>query len=202
MSALVYPTLNGLTLDIIRSYIWDSVVQKSTSGKVSAIANMAYPLVRFTLTYDILNDVIATSDLKALVGLHNQVQGRADNFLFADPDFNSVTAQNFGTGDGTTTSFLIVAYYQNSAGPGTAELIQNFQSPPSIYNNGTLVSSSAYSIANGVITFTTAPASGHALTWTGSFYYRCRFDKDSYPFTKFMYKWWQLKQLSFTSIYL
>lgn len=202
MSMLIFPVLSGMTLDVVRSYEWHSTVQQSTSGKQTAIAEMAYPLVSFKLNFELLSDILATSDLKALVGLHNQLQGRADFFLFSDPDFNTVTAMPFGTGDGTTTAFLITALYQNSGGPGTAELIQAFNGAPNIYNNGTLVSAAAYSIANGVITFTSAPAAGHALTWSGSFYYQCRFDKDTFPFTKFMNKWWMLKGLAFTSVNL
>jgi uncharacterized protein (TIGR02217 family) len=205
MSSLVFPTLAGQTIEVQRSYIWKSQVQESPSGKQSAIGYMLFPLVQYQLSFDWLNDAAATSDLKALQGLHNAVQGRADFFLFTDPDFNSVTAQNFGTGDGVNTAFLVTVRYQNSGGPGTVELIQAFNGAPSIYVNGVLQTlGTAYTLANGVVTFLSGhiPAASAALTWTGSFYYQCRFDKDNYPFAKFMNKWWALKQMTFKSLYL
>jgi uncharacterized protein (TIGR02217 family) len=205
MTSFVYPTLQGLTYDVTRYYVWHTEVQSALSGKRSTLAYMQYPLVHFELVYSILRDDQTPSDAKALMGLFNACQGSYDTFLFQDPDFNSFTSSNqqaFGTGDGTTTVFQLTAQYQNSGGPGTSEIIQNLNAVPVIYNNGVIVSSSAYNLGLGVgiVTFTTAPASGHALTWSGSFYYRCAFDDDKLEFVKFMKQWWVVKKVSFTTV--
>jgi uncharacterized protein (TIGR02217 family) len=146
------------------------------------------------------------------MALFNAVQGRYDSFLYQDPDFNAVTAQYFATGNGTAGPFQLVASYANSGGPTTYELIQNLNGTPTLYDNGTLISSSNYSIsATGAVTFGSGhfPVSGHLLTWTGSFYYRCRFDADKLDFQKFMAGtsvgnggyWWKGK-VAFTSVKL
>lgn len=210
MSSQVYPALQGLTYPVKRSYVWKSGNQEALSGKQSAIAYRQYPLVHFDLSYDILRDASTPSEIKQLVGLHNLMRGRFDTFLFSDPDFNAITSANaaqfgpFGTGDGATLVFQLVALYQVSGGPGQAELIQNLNGTPVLYDNGATISAANYSVgATGIITFGSghAPASGHALTWSGAFYYRCRFDEDSIEWKKESKQWWTA-DVSFTSVKL
>lgn len=54
--------------------------------------------------------------------------------------------------------------------------------------------------AYGLVTFASAPLAGAALTWTGSFYYRCRFLQDSMDFDNFMQNLWQAKKVEFISV--
>lgn len=217
MSSQVYPVLPGLTFDVVRSYEWNTGKQKALSGKMSAIAFRQYPLVHFELTYSVLREpgaaaygTITSSELKAIAGLHNDMQGGWDTFLFTDPDFNTITPANagqygnFGTGDGATLIFPLTATWQNSGGPGQAELIQNLNGTPILYDNGTSISAANYTIgATGIVTFGAghAPASSHALTWSGSFYYRCRFDDDAISWKKFMSFLWS-GDVKFTSVKL
>lgn len=216
MSSLVYPTLAGLGFDVIRSYVWKTGYQEALSGKQSTIAYRQYPLVHYELTYNVLRDVGAagygsstTSEIQQLAGLHNQLQGRWDTFLFTDPDFNTITSANaaqygvFGTSTGSTaTTYQLVATYQNTGGPGNDELVQNLNGTPVLYDNGTIITSSHYSIgATGIVTFSTSPTSGHTLTWSGSWYYRCRFDEDALTYKKFMSKLYSV-DVKFTSVKL
>jgi uncharacterized protein (TIGR02217 family) len=195
MSSLVYPVLPGLTFGNTRIPTFNTGVQPALSGKESRIAYQLYPLYTFELQYELLRDDITTSDLKALAGLFNACQGQFDTFLFSDPAFNTVTAQQFGTGDAVTTTFQITAIYQNSGGPGIAEIIQNFNGAPAISVNGTLqTAGTAYTLgATGIVTFLAGhiPAAAAVITWTGSFYYRCRFSDDTFSSEQFMNKWWQ-----------
>lgn len=208
MSSLVFPALQGLTFDVTRTPLWHTEVQMALSGKRSTMAYQQYPLIHFELVFSILRDDITTSDVKALVGLYNAVQGSYDTFLFVDPDFNTFGSSNpqvFGTGNGTAGPFQLVASYQNSSGPGYAEIIQNINGTPTLYDNGTLITSSNYTIgATGLVTFGTGhfPVSGHTLTWQGSFWYRCAFDEDKLDLIKFMNQWWSIKKLPFTSVKL
>lgn len=312
MSNTVYPNnILGLSFGVVRSPEWNTGFQRALSGKQSTIAYQVYPFVHFELDYELLRDDISTSDLKALVGLLNSLQGRYDTFLFQDPDFNAVTAQSFGTGDGTTASFQLVATYGNAGGPSYNEIIQALNGSATVYVNGvqeyaaartapglptlsqvsggTLAARTRYvkltylsangetaassensfaisannllHVANpgaqtgctqynvyagtaagaekfqatvnigtgwteptggitttgaappvsnttgwgvgttGLVTFNGAPVNGAALTWTGGFYYRCRFDEDSFEWTKFLNQWWQSK-VKFTSVIL
>jgi uncharacterized protein (TIGR02217 family) len=212
VSSLIFPTLQGLTFDVTRTPVWRTEVQTALSGKRSTLAYQQYPLVHFELSFSILRDDQATSDVKALVGLFNAVQGSYDTFLFIDPDFNTFGASNpqaFGTGNGTAGPFQLVANYANAGGPGYGEIIQNSNplgfASVTLYDNGSLISSSNYTIgATGLVTFLTGhfPAAGHALTWQGSFFYRCAFDDDKLDLTKFMTQWWTIKKLPFTSVKL
>lgn len=202
MSSLVFPVLSGLTYDVARTPMWHTEIQSALSGKRSTLAYMQYPLIHFEVEFSILRDDLASSDVKAIVGLFNALQGGYDTFLFSDPDFNTATLQSFGTGDGSTTSFQLTAFYQNTGGPGYGEIVQNLNGTPAIYKSGALQGSGYTVGTSGIVTFTTAPASGVALTWSGGFYYRCAFDEDKLQLTKFMNKWWNIKKLPFTSVKL
>lgn len=201
MSSFVFPTIKGLTYPIRRTPQWRTGVNEAISGKESRIAYRQYPRILFSLEYSVLREQASTNELKQLVGLFNALQGSYDTFLYNDPEFNSVTIENFGTGNGTTTSFQLVARYQNSGGPGYAERVQNLSSSPSIYDNGVLKTlTTDYTISvTGIITFFTPPVSGHALTWTGTFSYRCRFMDDSIEFEKMMAFLWKT-QFEFISV--
>jgi uncharacterized protein (TIGR02217 family) len=203
MSSLVYPTnIRGLQFPIVRTPVFKTNIQESPSGKESALSYQVYPRIRFQLSYELARDDVATSELRALFGLFEAMQGRYDTFLFTDPDFSSVTAENFGTGTGSQTQFQLTAKFQNTGGPGWPSLIQNLNGAPSIFVNGVLKTGGGvdYTLGTtGIVTFTSAPAAAAALTWTGSFYYRCRFTQDTMDFVKFMYKWWELDQVEFIS---
>jgi hypothetical protein len=143
MTSFVFPTLQGLTFDVVRTPVWRTEKQRAISGKRSTMAYQQYPLIHFELTFSILRDDLVTSDVKALVGLFNACQGSYDTFLFTDPDFNAVTSEQFGVTDGTTLTFQTVAAYQNPGGPGYGEIIQNLNGPFTFRINryGTLLES-------------------------------------------------------------
>jgi uncharacterized protein (TIGR02217 family) len=199
VSSQVYPTLPGLSIEVTRSYNWKSGGQEALSGKESSISYRQYPTVSFDLTYNALRDALSPSELKAIVGLHNQMKGKWDTFLFTDPDFNTITSGTaaqygvFGTGDGATLVFQLTVTYQVLGGPGQPELIQNLNGTPVLYDNGSIISAANYTIgATGIVTFGGghAPAAGHTLTWSGSWYYRCRFDDDAIAWKRFMWQLW------------
>lgn len=189
-----------------RTPVWLTQVQQAPSGKETRISRRSSPLMKFELGFEVLRDStnLAVSDLKRLIGFYNAMQGSYDTFLYSDPNFNAVTAQSYGTGDGTTRAFQVSATYKDSTGIGWPEVIQNFNGTPSFYNNGTLQTvTTQYTLSGtGVITYVTAPAAGVALTWTGGFYYRCRFLTDSLDLNEILSRWWELKKLGFQSVRL
>jgi len=224
MSSLIFPTLLGLGWNITRTYQWKTGVQTALSGKTSTVAKRAYPLVRWEIGYDVLRQPgapgyssAASDEVLQIVGLHNQVQGRFDTWLYKDPDFNAVPAATpsvFATvasTDTTATIYQLVAINQNTGGPGASELIQNLNTglaAPVIYGNGVTIPSGHYTInpsgnQNGGVQFSTLPSTGTVLSWSGPFYYRCRFDNDELPdMKKLMLKIWALSKLNFTSVKL
>jgi hypothetical protein len=54
--------------------------------------------------------------------------------------------------------------------------------------------------ASGVVTVTPAPLLNASLTWTGMYYWLCRFLADEAEFQNDMYKWWSLKKLEWITI--
>jgi hypothetical protein len=206
VSSLLYPSnLPGLTFGRTRTPVYSTGISPRVSGKESRLAYRVYPTFRFELKYEWLDDRIAVSHLRALQGLFMAMKGRWDSFLYTDPDFNSATAFQFGTGDGVRTVWPLIMRFENAGGPGGDELVQNLNGTPQVFRNGSLQTGGGvnYTLGpTGMITFATPPTAGHALTWTGAFYYRCRFSADTMTFEEFMEKWWQTRSVSFESYHL
>lgn len=196
MSNAVFPVLAGLDWNVVKTPVWKTKIQEAISGKELRAAFMSYPLWKFSLSYTVLRADSVNAELQSLMGFFLARQGMFDSFLYTDPTDKSVIGQNFGTGDGTTTAFQLV----RSLG-AFSEPIQNVNGAPTIYVNGT--ATTAFTLGStGIVTFTTAPAAATALTWTGNFYFRCRFLQDSSDFDNFMNNLWALKKLEFQSIKL
>ncbi len=56
--------------------------------------------------------------------------------------------------------------------------------------------------STGIVTYAAAPTSGAAMTWTGNYYFRCRFMQDLAEFNQFMQSLWEMKKLEFVSVKL
>lgn len=201
MSNAVFPTLPGLGWSVTKAPMWATQVHESVSGMEWRTSQMSYPRWQFTLTYDVLRAATAYKELQQLMDFYNARRGAWDDFLYTDPTDYTVVDEPFGTGDGSTTEFQLI---RKVYAGGFSEPIQNLNGAPSIYKAGVLQATPAnYSISStGVVTFTAAPASLAALTWTGSYYFRVRFSQDSLDFENFMRDLWLLKKVSFKSVKL
>ena len=134
------------------------------------------------------------------MGFFLSVQGGFQTFLFDDPTDDAVsTEQQFGTGDGTTTSFQLG---RTLISGGFFEPIVAPNTVTGIWLGGVLQSPSNYTVdaATGIVTFTTAPPASTDIFWTGTFYFRCRFDDDMAEFDNFMLGLWRAKQIKFRSV--
>jgi hypothetical protein len=203
----------GLGFNYKRNYEWRTAFQQALSGKRSTLSYMAYPLVHFEFEYNILHDDVTPSELQTLQGILNLLRGRYDTCLMTDPDFNTISVAQaptlgvFGNSTGlTTTQYQLIALYAPSSGAysgiGASEIIQNLNGTPVLYDNGTAISGSHYTIGpTGIVQFSTSPTSGHTLSWSGQFYYRVGFDEDTLEMTKFMNQWWTTK-IKMTSMIL
>lgn len=191
MSNAVFPTLAGLTWDSQVSPQFNTKVFRSISGLEVRAARMAYPLWKFSLKYELLRDDAANNEMKALLGFFLARQGQFDSFLYSFPTDHAVTTQQFGTGTGAQSAFQLVRGYG-----GFVEPVHNVNGAPAIYIGGT--QTTAYNIsASGMVTFSAPPAQGATLTWSGAFYYRCRFLADVADFTQFMQNLYNLSKLEF-----
>lgn len=191
MSEAIYPDLPGLKPEIKRTPMWKTLRQESVSGKILTAALMTYPTRKYMLAYEVLR-AGAEQELQNLEGFFNARQGSFDTFLFNDPDDRSVTDQTFGTGNGVTTAFPLL----RTRG-GFSEPVQSVNGAPVIKVAGVVKATPAdYVISTlGVVNFVVAPANGAALTWTGNYYWRCRFLLDMIDLDKFLQDLWKLNRI-------
>lgn len=195
MGNAVFPSLSGKGWGYVRKPQFNTKVRRSVSGREQRASFQQFPLYSFSLPFEFLRDLAVSPDAQTLIGFFMARQGSFDSFLYADPDDNSVTDMQFGTGDGVTKDFQLVRSY-GAGGFTFAEPVQNLNGTPTIKDAGT--PTSAFTVnSTGLISFTSAPATGHVLTWSGSFYYRCRFLADEIDPSKMMAGFWELKKLEF-----
>lgn len=197
MSNAVFPSFPGLTWNIIRRPRWSTVTKKSVSGREFRSAQFSYPLWEYKLSFEVLRARSALPEMQQLAAFFNARQGSFDDFLYSDPDDNSVTLQGFGMGNGSTTQFQLVRAFG-----GYTEPVFSLNSAPLIYVNGVLQTvTTNYTVSStGLVTFVTPPGNGLALTWSGTYYWRVRFMQDAIDFNQFMRQLWELKTLEFTTV--
>lgn len=195
MSDLIFPSLPGIGIKRSRTPIWKTTVHETVSGRTAALSAMTYPRWRYKLSFEFLR-AGAEAELQALIGLFNQMHGRADTFLFQDEDDNTVTHQGFGTGNGLTTQYRLVRELG-----GFVEPIGGILAEPTIYLAGTRLYPPADFTwdTTAHITFQSPPAAGQ-LTWSGQYYHRCRFDDDAIDLDRFLWKLWEARQIDFTTV--
>jgi uncharacterized protein (TIGR02217 family) len=184
----VYPSLIGIGWPVRVAPVWNSQVQKTVTGRVVAATYQQYPLYKFGVQYNVLT----ASDFDTLLAFFNQQQGNVVPFWFdAGPGQDTVSAQAIGTGDGSTTTCTLLRSYG-----GFVEPVAASSGTPTAYIGGTAASATFNSPADGQVTFTSAPASGAAITWTGGYYFQCRFSKATAEIDQFMYQLYKTKTVS------
>ncbi len=196
------PAQFSWTWPIKKTPVWSTIVQTPASGRAELrLPLYVYPRWQFELNFDYIKGGFQnqTSPLATFIGFWMQVKGTADDWLYDDPFDDICGNQTFGTGDANTTEFQLT----RSIGGGI-DIIQNLNGTPTIFVNGQYFAPSNYSISStGLVTFNSAPADGSILSWTGKFYFRCRFNHDAYEnLEQFMYQIWSLEGMKFISVIL
>jgi hypothetical protein len=167
------------------------------------IARGIYAYWQFDMTFPKLNSNFndQTGYLAKVAGFFMSMQGQANSWLYDDATDNTIPASSpaqFAVGDGVTKAFQLVrpiGDYQ--------DLIQNLNGTTSIYDAGILQVSGFSIDAKGVVTFTVAPTAGHVLSWSGKYYFRCRFLKDAVDSLENVFtNYWRIQQLEWKSIIL
>lgn len=166
----VFPTFARRGWNIKKRPYWNTLLKEAASGAQYATQLMQYPLYEMDLEFPSLTQ----DDFHSIVGFYNQQGGSFLPFYISADNDNSVTAQQFGTGDGSTAAFQLTkpdsTYWSEPVGGVVFTGLQ-------VFINGTLTS--AYTVnESGLVTFNTIPAPGAALTWTGNYYYLVRFKPD------------------------
>jgi len=143
--------------------------------------------------YDAAYGIRRADDLAAVVAFFEARNGRLYGFRWKDwADYKSclpsqtpaATDQNIGTGDGTKTAFQLTKTYTSGSQSWTRTITKPVAGTVKVAIGGT-VQSSGWSVdtTTGLITFTTAPASGAAITAGFEFDVPVRFDTDTLDVT-------------------
>lgn len=204
MTIRTFPTLPWPSLPFKRTTIWQTLPMESVAGIVTAQQPWSYPRYRYSLSGGWLRDGASYLDLQTFQGFFNLIGGKAQLFKYNDTSDNASAADEvFGIGDGVTTTFQLLRVRGGFVEPVFAtNTITNVK-----VNGVTKVLNTDYTVsAYGIVTFAVAPAISSSLTWTGTFYWYCRFDQDELDFEKFVAAldsgWggtWVLSQLAFTT---
>lgn len=198
MSSLIFPALDGLKPESTRTPIWKTIPRESASGRELRLALMTSPRWRYKLGYDVLRAGGGYDELQQVVGLFNACRGSWDNFLYRDPSDRTATLQQFGTGDGITTQFQLA----RNLG-GFVEPVEAVDGAAAIYKNAVLQGQPAdcsVNAATGQVSFVIAPAVGLPLTWSGNYFWRCRFLRDEAEFEEFLQDLWKAGRIEFITV--
>lgn len=196
MSNFVYPTLPGLSHGQVRTVLPPPVQIRTTPARREYRARDAtLPRYAYTLPYAFLRSRAALAELQTLTGFYNTHGGPFESFLFTDRDDSTATSAPIGVGDGTTTIFQALRPWG-----GFAEAVDAFNGTPTVYVNGNATTAFAVSAGSGRITFSTAPAVGAVLTWSGTYYRRVRFDGDKFEANQFLRQLWEAKRVQLISV--
>lgn len=199
MSSNVFPTFAGLLYPVTRRPVFNTKIQQSVSGKEVRINWMAYP----NYEYEIAIEGMKLADWQNLMGHFTKVKGMYDDWLFNDTDDNSVTDMPLmntvtggAVGDGATKTFQLM----RSLG-GFNDIVQNVNVITNVKVNGSITA--AYAInSTGLLTFTVAPPNTQTVTWTGTYYWRCRFLDDAIDIRKVMQQFWETQSIRFRTVKL
>uniref|UniRef100_A4WYW2 Glycoside hydrolase, family 24 n=2 Tax=Paracoccaceae TaxID=31989 RepID=A4WYW2_CERS5 len=143
--------------------------------------------------YDVAYGIRRADDLAAVVAFFEARNGRLHGFRFKDwADFKSClpsqtpspTNQPIGTGNGAATQFQLTKRYTSGAQSWSRTITKPVAGTVTVALNGTPQASGwSVSTTSGLVTFTTAPAAGIAISAGFEFDVPVRFDTDTLDVT-------------------
>jgi len=143
--------------------------------------------------YDVAYGIRRADDLATVVAFFEARNGRLHGFRFKDwADFKSClpsqtpgpTNQPIGTGNGAATLFQLTKRYTSGAQSWSRAITKPVAGTVTVALNGNPQASGwSDSTATGLVTFTTAPAAGVAITAGFEFDVPVRFDTDALDVT-------------------
>jgi uncharacterized protein (TIGR02217 family) len=217
MSNILFPKIKGLAWNIVKTPTFSTEIQESLAGREVRIQNFQNPIWEYTLSYEYLlndprlRDESEQTPLETLVGFFLARGGQYDDFLLNESDLTDrledsvYSGQPIGTGDGATQSFQIV----RNIG-GFLEAVQNpMNQTATVYVTGRApqVQGTDYTIANGLVTFTLAPAPGASITADFIMLHRVRFHtgssrsgKEGIEFSNFYFNLYECKEVQLITV--
>lgn len=173
-------------------------VNRGFSGWAQWNQNWTYPLAEWTINVKSLqNSDGRITDFEALYAFFLNMKGQANGFRFWAPADNTGTGESLGTGDGAKTQFQLQKTYSiygsSFAIPivkpitssvvdyqGNSLSLRSDYSAPKVYDNGSPAAGWTLDPATGIVTFSVAPAAGHAITADFQFDFPVHFKTDKF----------------------
>src|SRR5689334_16918828 len=132
-------------------------------------------LREFNVTPGIRNQ----DDLDEVLSFFHARGGPQYAYKIYDPTDFEVVENFFGAGNGSRTSWQLVAYYQTGLTGDTGNTcirpITLPDDPVHIFVDGTETFDFGVNVTTGVVTFSSPPSNGAVLTWSGTFQVPVRF---------------------------
>lgn len=188
MSNAVFPALPGIAWPVGKVPQFATRVQESASLREARLCYAVYPKYTIKLTFEFLRP----AEYQLLAAFFLSRRGSFDSFLFFDQDDNAVADMQIGIGDGVRTQFQLARSFGTFVEP-----VENPVRPTvTVTVGGQPKAIPDYQIsATGIVVFSQPVPAGLAVCWSGQFYYRVRFAKDTAEFSKFLSGLWELKTL-------
>jgi uncharacterized protein (TIGR02217 family) len=206
---LILPVLPGLAWENTKAPEFATKIQSSVALNEVRIGMTPYPVRKYAVVYNFLREYKPSGaskfeELNTLYNFFCNCGGSQTSFLYDDPEDDTIADvapyMLFGTGDGSTTTFQL----GRSLNGGFFEPVYNTHSTPKIYVSSVLQTLGvAYTIsASGLVTFLGGhiPGAAAPIAWSGTYYWRCRFEDDSIEFNEFASLFWALKKLTFRTV--
>lgn len=209
MALLTFPTLSGLSYPVKRSPRFATIEHTSITGVASTQSPQPYAIYDYDLPFEFLRSDNATLELQQLMSFYTALRGKANPFLFDDPDDDTVTDQQIGQGDGVTTDFGFVRTRSNDIEPVQAAdagglVVKVNGVTKTLTTQYTILTTAQWATNYGVrFTAGNVPTPGQPVTATFTYKWLCRFSDDAQEFSKFMLLngkgLWEAKSVRFHS---
>lgn len=200
MTNYILPDFQGWSIEKTKTPYWKTNIYEAESGLETRIQKWSFPRYKIRLNYNFMTDnsvksvSLTKGELEKLQGFFHSVGGPFEDFLFKDDVENSVEKQSFGIGNGIAKQFQLVRSL-----PNWVEPIRGIVEAPKIYIDG--VETTAFTFDNyGLIVFDEAPAEYAVLTWSGTYYFRCRFEDDELELSRTWDGLWERIELNLITV--
>lgn len=196
----VFPLLPGRGFLSLKTPSFSTTTHESRSGRKTFLANWSAPIWKFKARFEFLRDKPPSKDeLHRLWGFFANRLGSWGGFFYYDPFDHTVTDQTIATGNGTLTTFQMVRDIADGQSVAYREPVYVFAANPTVTVGGT--ATTAFTLGQfGQITFTTPPASGARIAWTGTFMFLCHFTQDDLSTEQLLADVWSEGGVSFESL--
>lgn len=195
MTIPVFPSLLGISWPVHRRPSFSNIAQVGVSGRRTSVRQQLEPRWNYEVAVEFARNRDGFNEFSSLLTVYQACYGSFGTFLFNDKSDNTAVDQPIGVGNGTATQFYLLrtlgGFSQRIAGAALNGAV-------TIKLNG--VATTAYTMdANGVITFTSPPGIGAGISWSGAYYWLCRFDEDQLDLSEFADNFWQVSSLKFST---